>query len=85
MTPQIVAELSKKHGVNFLLICAIFWMNNRLSDVENKLYDCLGDQIHMTSKPLSERQDIKTTYTYAILPTETRYGKYKRKMEGKNA
>ena len=82
MTPQIVAELSKKHGINFLLICAIFWLNNRLSQVEAKLYDCLDDK---ATYQRSEEKHVAIEPTYAILPKEINYGKPKRKMERKNA
>lgn len=82
MTPQIVAELSKKHGVNFLLICAIFWMNNRLSEVEAKLYDCLDDK---ATYKTSEEKHVTIKPTYAVLPKQINYGKSKRKMERKDA
>jgi hypothetical protein len=82
MTPQIVAELSKKHGVNFLLVCAIFWMNNRLSDVESKLYDCLDDK--GAYQGAQEKQAV-FKQTYFVIPRETHYGKSKRKMERQNA
>lgn len=82
MTPQIVAELSKKHGVNFLLICAIFWMNNRLSDVESKLYDCLDDRADY--QKAGEKQ-TEINQTYFVIPRETHYGKSKRKMERQDA
>lgn len=82
MTPQIVAELSKKHGVNFLLICAIFWLNNRLSDVESKLYDCLDDRADYQT---TQEKQAELNQTYFVIPRETHYGKSKRKMERQDA
>ena len=82
MTPQIVADYTKKHGTSFLLICAIFWLNNRLSNVESKLYDCLDDQIQMKSSDVHKPNVHKYEPIYAILPKETKYGKSKRQMEG---
>lgn len=83
MTPQIVTDYTKKHGTSFLLICAIFWLNNRLSNVESKLYDCLEDRAQ--AKHIDIDKSIKHKQIYAILPKEEKYGKFKRKMEGKNA
>ena len=81
MTPQIVTDYTKKHGTSFLLICAIFWLNNRLSNVESKLYDCLDDQIQMKSSSLNKPNVHKHEPIYAILPKEEKYGKSKRQME----
>ena len=81
MTPQIVADYTKKHGTSFLLICAIFWLNNRLSNVESKLYDCLEDSIQMKATPIHKSSLHKYEPIYAILPKEEKYGESKRKME----
>lgn len=83
MTPQIVTDYTKKHGTNFLLICAIFWLNNRLSNVETKLYDCLEDSAQMKAQPIHRSSYHKHEPIYAVLPKETKYnGKSKRQMEG---
>lgn len=81
MTPQIVADYTKKHGTSFLLICAIFWLNNRLSNVESKLYDCLEDSAQMKATPIHKSSLHKYDPIYAILPKEEKYGESKRKME----
>jgi len=82
MTPQIVTEYTKKHGTNFLLICAIFWLNNRLSNVESKLYDCLKDSIRMKAQPIHSPKYYKHEPIYAILTKEIKYdGKSKKQME----
>lgn len=81
MTPQIVADYTKKHGTSFLLICAIFWLNNRLSNVESKLYDCLEDSIQMKATPIHKSSLHKYEPIYAILPKEEKYGESKRQME----
>ena len=36
MNPLSVTQYTKKHGTTFLLVRAIFWLNNRLSNVEDK-------------------------------------------------
>ena len=82
MTPQIVADYTKKHGTSFLLICAIFWLNNRLSNVESKLYDCLEDKAQISSASLHKSTQHKYEPIYAILPKEEKHGESKRKMEG---
>ncbi len=78
MNPLLVAEYTKKHGTSFLLICAIFWLNNRLSNVESKLYDCLEDRTQLQSKNI-DTELYKYTPIYATLPEERKNGT-KRKM-----
>lgn len=78
MNPLLVAEYTKKHGTSFLLICAIFWLNNRLSNVEAKLYDCLEDNIQSQSKNINT-ESHKYIPTFATLPEERKNGT-KRKM-----
>ena len=80
MTPQIVADYTKKHGTSFLLICAVFWLNNRLSNVEEKLYDCLEDKYELRSKS-ANNQFHEHSPIFAVLPKEEKYGT-KRKMVG---
>jgi hypothetical protein len=83
MTPQIFTELSKKHGVSFLLACALWWMNSRLDRVEAKLYDCLEDSAHMKAQPLQEKK-VTHSPVYAVLPKElkiVKHGKLERSLE----
>lgn len=83
MTPQIILDLTKKHGISALLIFALYWMNARLERVETKLYDCLEDRAQAKSLPTHRQQYAKQDYLYAVLPKETKYnGESKRKMEG---
>jgi hypothetical protein len=67
MDPIAVIEAAKKHGISVLLIFALVWMNNRLSNVEEKLYDCLEDRAQASS-PMSEKRYKHIEQTYAILP-----------------
>lgn len=89
MTPVNILDQTKKHGISVLLLFALFWLNQRLSKVEEKyamvemkLYDCLEDQIKTSN---SAKKEIKRDYLYAILPKEENHGKLKRKMAIKNA
>lgn len=68
MDPISVIEAAKKHGISVLLIFALVWMNNRLSNVEEKLYDCLEARAQMVSAPMSEKKYDHVEQTYAILP-----------------
>lgn len=62
-------ELIKKHGVLGVLCVWLFFMNNRLSTVEAKLYDCYDDKIVMQNH--SSNNTIHTTERIiAILPDE---------------
>jgi hypothetical protein len=51
-----------------LLIVAIIWMNNRLNEVERRLYDCMEKRIERTTE-----QPIKREIKYAIIPKKQRY------------
>jgi hypothetical protein len=59
-----IIESVKKHGVTGLLCVCLWWMNGRLSDVEEKLYNCLT-----TSKVVSaSKHEPKHVQLFAILP-----------------
>lgn len=68
MDPIALIEAAKKHGISVLLIFALVWMNNRLSDVEEKLYDCLEARTQVSEIPLSRKQQHELTYVAAVLP-----------------
>jgi hypothetical protein len=68
MDPIVIIESAKKHGISVLLIFALVWMNNRLSNVEEKLYDCLEDRAQFKSAPVSEKHYKHIDPIYAILP-----------------
>jgi hypothetical protein len=68
MDPIAIIEGAKKHGISVLLIFALVWMNNRLTDVEEKLYDCLEDRAQARQMPLSRKQQHELTYVAAVLP-----------------
>lgn len=72
MDPITIIESAKKHGISVLLIFALVWMNNRLSNVEEKLYDCLEDRAQARSTPMSKKQYKHVDPTYAILPDKLR-------------
>lgn len=75
-----IIEQIKKHGITGILCICLWWMNNRLSDVEEKLYDCLTDAKEITSS----KTKISHKYYYAILPDrfKIKQNGNKRKMEG---
>jgi hypothetical protein len=57
-----------KYGVMPLLIVAIIWMNNRLNEVERRLYDCMEKRIERTTE-----RHVKRHINYAIIPKKQRY------------
>jgi hypothetical protein len=64
MEPITIIESIKKHGVTGLLCLCLWWMNSRLSDVEEKLYNCLT-----TSKAVSAyKHESNHVQLFAILP-----------------
>lgn len=88
MTAIAIIEATKKNGISVLLASALFWLNGRLNNIEEKyaavemrLYDCLEDKLQSSSI----NHNIKKEYIYAILPKEENYGRIKRKMESKNS
>lgn len=70
-----IIEAAKKHGISVLLIFALVWMNNRLSNVEEKLYDCLEDKYEFRRTPMSEKKYKHIEQMYAILPDRLRVKK----------
>jgi hypothetical protein len=68
MDPVSIAESVKKHGVTGLLCICLFWMNTRLSDVEERLYDCLDERAQAKSSPISSTKYHTRDHMVAILP-----------------
>lgn len=60
--------LIDKYGVKPLLIVAILWLNNRVSTVEARLYDCYEQQIK--NSPIGKLPYSNIKKTYAILPKD---------------
>lgn len=60
--------LIDKYGVKPLLLLAILWLNNRVSTVEARLYDCYEQQIK--NSPISSLPHSNVEKTYAILPKD---------------
>ena len=76
-----IVEIVKKYGVNGILCVCLWWMNNRLTAVEQKLYDCYKDQV-IINRNSSENYNIQKRLI-AILPNEknnTRHARSKRKV-----
>ena len=76
-----IVEIVKKYGVNGILCVCLWWMNNRLTAVEQKLYDCYKDQV-IINRNSSENYNIQKRLI-AILPNEknnTRYTRAQRKV-----
>jgi hypothetical protein len=59
-------ELIKKHGISALCFLALWWMNARLENVEDKLYNCY-DRLTYKAEGLHKRH-INKQHIYAILP-----------------
>lgn len=63
-----------KYGVMPLLIFAIFWLNNRLTAVENDLRVCMKEQILIYKEQRSATIDLHPPIV-AILPKPIRIEK----------
>ena len=76
-----IVEIVKKYGVNGILCVCLWWMNNRLTAVEQKLYDCYKDQV-IINRNSSENYNAQKRLI-AILPNEknnTRHARTQRKV-----
>lgn len=62
----------EKHGVKTLMIIALIWMNNRLTDVEEKLYRCY-DQVRTDAIRRAD-SDVKIDGQcfFAVIPDRKR-------------
>ena len=71
MTEQILAY-AKKQGWNVGLVLAILWQNNRLNDVEARLYDCLQDRAEIRN--ISTHKDPFEIHVklVAVLPCDNK-------------
>ncbi len=73
MTALDLLESVKKYGFTGATVVALFWMNNRLSSVEERLYDCYEDLRH-TEIRMPERRTEPITHEpkrlVAVLPSE---------------
>lgn len=75
LTVENVYELVKKHG---LLALVALMLNNRLSVVEDKLYDCYEDQIRSEMRSTGINEELgEHKLVFAILPQDP-VGKIKR-------
>ena len=75
LTAEYIVELVKKHG---LLVLVAIVLNNRLSIVEERLYDCYEDQLRSEIKSTGFTQEFEEhKLVFAILPQDP-VGKIKR-------
>jgi len=78
MTALDVLESIKKHGFTGATVIALFWMNNRLSSVESRLYDCYDDLRH-TEIRMPDRKTEPLTHNpkrlLAVLPSDRKIKK----------
>jgi len=66
MTDQIF-EYAKKQGWNIGFVIVILWMNQRMNDMESRLYHCYETMQLSEIKPYEKDYNYKLTQV-AILP-----------------
>ena len=71
----------EKHGVKALMIAALLWMNNRLTDVENKLYNCYEQARIEALRRADNDVDINSLPLLAIIPECKIRPRYERKTK----
>jgi small nuclear ribonucleoprotein (snRNP)-like protein len=65
-----LVNIVTKHGVTGVLCACLFWMNSRLSEVEERLYECYDEATHMRAVAPTSRMVISKDNLVAILPKE---------------
>ena len=65
-----LVNIVTKHGVTGVLCVCLFWMNSRLSEVEERLYECYDEATHMKAAVPSSKMIISKDNLVAILPKE---------------
>jgi len=65
-----LVNIVTKHGVTGVLCVCLFWMNSRLSEVEERLYECYDEATHMKAALPSNKMIISKGNLVAILPKE---------------
>ena len=65
-----LVNIVTKHGVTGVLCVCLFWMNSRLSEVEERLYECYDEATHMKAALPSNKMIISKDNLVAILPKE---------------
>jgi hypothetical protein len=72
-----IIDIGMKYGVTGFLAINLYWMNERLQTVENKLYNCYENNMIMNSKAADDFF-IKKPAIVAVLPDRLRVKKQKR-------
>ena len=66
-------EIIIKFGVLPVLIINVYWLNTKLADVEEKMYDCFDDREtilkNRVSKENNRSRSISKTLIVAVLPS----------------
>ena len=65
-----LVNIETKHGVTGILCACLFWMNSRLSDVEERLYECYDEATHMRAETSNNKMITIKDNLVAILPKE---------------
>jgi len=61
-------ELVKKYGINALCFMALWWMNSRLENVENKLYSCWEAKSYIERSLSNEDKINNRVKLIAVVP-----------------
>jgi hypothetical protein len=69
-----IIDIGMKYGVTGFLAINLYWMNERLQNVENKLYNCYENNMIMNSKAADDFF-IKKPEILAVLPERLRVKK----------
>jgi hypothetical protein len=67
---EAFVKIINKYGVTGLMACALLWFNNRLNNVESRLYDCYEDAATFSRKSVNDNAHEEGAPLYAVLPKE---------------
>lgn len=76
----------KDYGITAVLVIALIWMNGKLTEmdgklnnIQNRLFDCFEQRIKDNSRNYifgsEQKEQIKTSKIYAIIPEEIKIKK----------
>lgn len=65
-------KLLDKYGISAALLFAVIWMNARVSDVEERLFDCYEKRVLTSMSNLDADISTDDRKIYAVLPNEIR-------------
>lgn len=72
---ETALKLLKEYGINAVLAFGLLYMNHRVSNLEEKLFDCYEARINQSLWANNDSQAIDNNRSYAVLVQEPKVRK----------